>query len=250
MSGKFDLTEFATPTSTDGKAGTFTGLGWLLNEGAQEGVPIMNESQQTGPCFGDLFELDHVCEILRGYAQAFDDDPGLDVTLFNAPKSALGLLVERIEKQEQWHRRKSAVLFPLAAFGRSFVADEYENAKWFAGFVRDHPAELPEKLDGLIVCLHRILLLANLPEDQLAEAKHQATAKALAAVSRRPDQVKKAAFLPWAKALGNNGLSVKNVRELEVLPGFQAEWSGIGDETLKAWAKEAGFRFKAGRPKK
>lgn len=84
----------------------------------------------------------------------------------------------------------------------------------------------------------------------LAEAKHQATAKALAAVSRRPDQVKKAAFLPWAKALGNNGLSVKNVRELEVLPGFQAEWSGIGDETLKAWAKEAGFRFKAGRPKK
>jgi len=210
-------------------------------------VPDMPPSEV---CFVELFELDHVCEILREYAHAFKDDPYLDGAPFRATNGCLGLLVERIKTQEQWHRKKSELLFPLGAFDRSYLAEEYQSAQWLAAFVMYHPAELPENLDGLIICLHRVMILANLSEEQLAAAVHQASVKGLAAAAARADQVKKRAFLAWAKPLVDSGVDVKNVRELELSPGFQNEWSKMADTTLKDWANAAGFNLRKGRPKK
>ncbi len=95
-------------------------------------------------------------------------------------------------------------------------------------------------------------LIASVVDDgqTAAEAAAQATARARAAVSCRQDQIKKAAFLPWAKNMVDGGFVVRNIRELEVLPGFQPEWSSMAEDTQKRWAKEAGFKFAPGAPRK
>lgn len=71
-------------------------------------------------------------------------------------------------------------------------------------------------------------------------------------VSRRKDQKAKAEFMVWAKVKIDAGVSVDTVVELQGLEDFLPAWSAaVSDQkTLRGWAKDAGFTFRGGRPRK
>jgi len=94
----------------------------------------------------------------------------------------------------------------------------------------------------------QIIFLGGVDQDALVQrALSEAGKKGVAA---RGDQVMKAEFLKWAQVQVNRGVNADNVDALQGLSGFDGKWSRISASTLKKWAREAGFTFKTGRPKK
>jgi len=78
----------------------------------------------------------------------------------------ISVLVERIGKQKQWHRSISESLYP-GGFDKSYLVEEYDNAQWIASSIAWQPKTLPDKIDALILAMHRIMILSNVSEDQL-----------------------------------------------------------------------------------
>jgi hypothetical protein len=57
-------------------------------------------------------------------------------------------------------------------------------------------------------------------------------------------------FMSWADGVHKSGGCPKNLNELHGFSGFRKEWSDMSKETQKKWSREAGFKFRSGRPKK
>lgn len=72
------------------------------------------------------------------------------------------------------------------------------------------------------------------------------------ALSHRLDQVLKRPFTDFCSDLLNRGLAneVRTINDLLEIPGYDPRATKIAPVTLKAWARTAGVRFKAGAPRK
>ena len=216
------------------------------------------------PIFSDFFELEHVCELLNEQAKVADAPAGHPVHE-NGP---VRLLRQRVRKQ--WDRQASEIEAEHPGlFDRTYLAPIYREADTLLALIEGHPAALPNNLARLELLLHKLYILPLRDFEEAQRELQRATEtveaarqegvksekaaqsqKARDSVKARGDQVIKAAFLAWAQAAVTAGKSVDTVNELQGLEGFDSSWSRPTEKTLKAWAKEAGFVFKSGRPKK
>jgi len=88
--------------------------------------------------------------------------------------------------------------------------------------------------------------LKDLHQKYRAEITHRA---ASARTAGRLDRVQSQEFMAWAK--GIDPKTARNIHEVTVIPGFQASWlNKYEPTTIKRWAKQAGFEFQNGRPRK
>lgn len=226
--------------------------------------PAAAQPIEVWPIFGDFFELEHVCELLNEQAKVADAPAGHPVHE-NGP---VRLLLQRVRKQ--WDRQASEIEAEHPGlFDRTYLAPIYREADTLLALIEGHPAALPNNLARLELLLHKLYILP-LRDFEEVQRELQRAAEAVEAakqegvesekaarsqtarnsVKARGDQVTKAAFLTWAKVAVTAGKSVDTVNELQGLQGFNSSWSRLAEKTLKAWAKEAGFAFKSGRPKK
>lgn len=205
----------------------------------------------NGLCFDGIEELDHVSYLLQEFVECITKYPDDEV-----PDSPLVTLSNAIEAQKRWQRDECDKRID-GAFDRSYLPSEYEKAAGIVEIAICHPKTLVANIDRLILSLHRLMIIGNMAEDKLKavledQARKEGRVKenAINAVGKRPDQVQRKCFVEWAKSVVTAGKTPRNVVELQGMDGFKPEWSGRDDETLKKWAKEAGIKFKGGRPKK
>ena len=236
----------------------------------------MQKLPDLRPCFGDLFELDHVCELLRDESDAIVE--GIPLDLKNGP---IYTLVERIEKQKQWHRSISDFSYP-GGFDKSYLVNEYDDAQWLAASIARRPDSLPQKLDALILALHRIMILGNASEDLLEIESHRLAnkekelaiekARSLNAInelekikpcaddwinmvnsqkktlSTRPDQIHKREIIDAVKRYIDSGGTIKNLPHLKSMEWFSPSWSYLSDSAIKKWLNSIGIKLLPGAP--
>lgn len=236
----------------------------------------MQNSSVLGPCFGDLFELDHVCELLLEESQAIEE--GVHLDLKNGP---IPVLVERIEKQKLWHRDISENCYP-GGFDKSYLVDEYDNAQWIASSIAWRPESLPQRLDALILAMHRIMILGNVSEDllELEKSRLVNTEKELAiekarlssahkeleeikplaekwtnakeaqkkTLSSRPDQQHKRDLIEAVKNYIDSGGIIKNLPHLKSMKWFNSSWNYLSDGSIKLWLNQLGIKLSPGAP--
>lgn len=175
-----------------------------------------------GPCFEDLYELDHVADLLREEVSAIETCPEYDLAS-NAP---IKPLLNAIEAQRRWQREENGKRHP-GAFDRSYLVEEYDRAARILEFALWHPKSLVGNLDRLILQLHRLMIIGDMSEDQLiAMSEKLAAAEKLAEFAkpfkensgkaRRPNAVRAAINKTLKKSpkLSNDALW----RALEVSP--------------------------------
>lgn len=209
---------------------------------------------QNGLCFGDIVELDHVCELLTDCVETLKVCPDYDPV----PNGPIQPLINAVETQKRAQREHCDLRSP-GAFDRSFLPDEYGKVSAILEVALWHPKTLIDKLNDLILGLHRLMIIGNMAEDQLkavlAEKEKKARRdkeNAINAVANRLDQIYRKEFVAWAKKIVSAGKTPRNVVELQKMlnDGFKPEWSRQDPETLKRWAREeAGMKFKGGRTK-
>ena len=231
---------------------------------------------EQGPCFGDLFELDHVCELLRDDSQAIEE--GIPLDLKNGP---IPVLVERIGKQKRWHRDISDIRYK-GGFDRSYHVDEYDDAQWIASSIAWRPESLPQRLDALILALHRIMILGNVTEDALelersrlantekeleierarssSAQKELEETKPLAdkwigqkeaqkkTLSVRTDQQHKRDLKEAVKRYIDSGETIINLPHLKSMPWFDSSWKYLNDGSIKRWLNTLGIKLSPGAP--
>lgn len=235
----------------------------------------MRNSSDLGPCFSDLGELDHVCDLIRSDSECIEQGIPIDIRL-----GPLRVLIDRIEKQKRWHRALSDIRYP-GGFDRSFLVAEYDNATWLANYVIWHPTTLPEKLDAIILSMHRVMLFfGDLSEDQLeltasrlaSAEKELAMERALLSgaqeeiealkphaskwqgriaaqkktISGRFDQKQKQALLAAVKKHIESGGEIYNLPGLKKMAWFDPSWNDLNDVTIKRWLNAIGVRLKSG----
>ena len=213
--------------------------------------------------FGDVFEIEDLCDKLRELAAT---DPKIrdPAEWLTGEKS---YLYERINIQAA---ASEAILEKEkpGLFRRTYLHDDLWRLSVLLDEVTEKPYRLAEELPDIRVLLlkaliaaheifdphHRAALVAKAEEagrSSGVEAQRAAQSQqAKDAVSHRKDQRVKSDFMAWAKEAVAAGTVVSTVSELQGAPGFDTSWSFINDQTLKRWAKEAGFAFKRGRPSK
>lgn len=174
-------------------------------------------------------------------------------------------LLQRLEHQD----RSSAALLEVERPGlypKTWMAHLMGGIYVLLGEIAERPARLPDHLSDLEVMLHKVLiaahdiydpahrsmLLAKAVCEGSAIAKNQRSQQSRDAVRARRDQKTRADFMDWASAAIAAGKAANTVDELQAMDGFKTSWSlGVKDpKTLRKWAREAGFVFKNGRPKK
>lgn len=213
--------------------------------------------------FGDVAELEHVCELLEERANALRDGIAVEVADLVGPDSTL---MKRLEKQDV---QSSAILIAERPDRPGLYAKTWM-AKLVAGIylrlneLAQRPEYLPAELPRLELDFHKLLiaahdifdphhraaLVAQALTDGRQAAESERSQKSREAVKSRGDQKMKEAFMKWADSAIKAGKTADTVNELQGLDGFDASWSMMTEVTLKAWAKEAGFQLKTGRPKK
>lgn len=70
------------------------------------------------------------------------------------------------------------------------------------------------------------------------------------AVSYRQDQQLKPGWIEHCKRLIEEGVAIARLGDILDAPGYDPNLAKIQPATLRRWAREAGVRFKVGRPKK
>ncbi len=213
--------------------------------------------------FGDIAELEHVCELLEESASALRDGITVEVADLVGTGS---YLMKRLERQDV----QSAAILIAERPDRPGLYAETWMAKLIAGLylrlneIAERPEYLPDELPRLELDFHKVLIAAHdifdphhraaLVAQALADgreaARSERSQQARVAVRFRGDQERKAKFDTWAKERLAAGATANTVEELQGLPGFIHGWSQMTEKTLKRWAVAAGFKFKTGRPPK
>lgn len=222
----------------------------------------MNDWEEFS-AFGDIAELEHVCELLEERANALRDGVTVEVVDLIGASSTL---MKRLEKQDA---QSSAILIAERPDRPGLYAKTWM-AKLIAGIylrlneLAERPEYLPDELPRLELDFHKVLIAAHdifdphhraaLVAQALADGRRAAESersqKSRDAVKSRTDQKTKEAFQRWATSVIKAGKTADTVNQLQGLDGFCASWSKMADRTLKAWAREAGFKLQTGRPKK
>lgn len=221
--------------------------------------------------FGDIGELEHVCYLL----ELADEEKRTDLSDLIGENS---YLIKRLNEQDRLSaeilERERPGLYP-----KTWIAHLFSRLYVLLDEITEKPQLLPAALPRLLVDLHKAMIAAHdifdphhraalvakqaqLTAEQIDkaridgeaagkdQAKSEQSSKARNAVKSRADQVLKAAFMKWARDALLDGKKADTVNDLQSLSGFVPAWSKIKDNTLKSWAKEAGFQFKTGRPPK
>ncbi|WP_153115789.1 hypothetical protein [Rhodocyclus tenuis] len=213
--------------------------------------------------FGDVFEIEDLCDKL-GELAATDPkirDPAERLT---GEKS---YLYERIKIQAE---ASEAILEKEkpGLFRRTYLHDDL----WRLSVLLYEVTEKPYRLAEVLPDIRELLLKALIAAHEVFDPHHRAALVAKAeeagrssgveaqraaqsqqakdAVSKRADQLRKSAFMTWAKAALDAGATARTVEELQGLKDFDPSWSNSSLQTLKKWSREAGFQFKRGRPSK
>lgn len=131
-----------------------------------------------GPCFEDLYELDHVISLLQEDVSAIESCPGYDPL----PNGVIKPLLNAIEAQKRWQRDENERRYP-GAFDRSYLIEEYQGAAAILEKALWSPKTLSANLNDLTIRLYRLMIVGSMPDAQLqkvlsalADAK-KATAK-------------------------------------------------------------------------
>ena len=213
--------------------------------------------------FGDIAELDHVCELLADRASALRGGISVEVADLVGPAS---YLMKMLEKQDA---QSSAILIAERPDLPGLYAKTWMS-KLIAGLylrlneLAERPECLPDELPRLELDFHKVLIAAHdifdphhrgaLVERALTDgwraAKSEQSQQAREAVKARGDQELKTQFIEWAKNRIAAGSTATTINELQGLPDFKVGWSRMAEKTLKKWAGEAGFCLRSGRPKK
>lgn len=213
--------------------------------------------------FGDIAELEHVCELLEDHASALRAGISVEVADLVGSDSTL---VRRLEKQDV----QSAAILIAERPDRPGLYAKTWMAKLIAGLylrlseIAERPECLPDGLPRLELDFHKVLIAAHdifdphhraaLVAQALADgrqtARSERSQQSRNAVSSRGDQKKKAEFNNWAKERLAADNRANTVDELQGLSGFKPAWSQMTEKTLRKWASDAGFKFRTGRPPK
>ena len=222
-----------------------------------DGARTMN-TWENFAAFGDIAELEHVCGLVAdNVASAANGGDLADLTEENS------YLRRQLERQDSASRKLIEEERP-DLYARTWMASLFYDIQHQLDDMGKSPTTASAELPGLVLRLHKVLiagydvfdpyrrklLVEAAQEAGASRAKAEQSAKAKAAVKARGDQVMKKSFLSWASAAIAAGNSASNVNELQALDGFECKWSQKAPATLKGWAKEAGFTFTTGRPKK
>lgn len=221
--------------------------------------------------FGDIGELEHVCYLLD---QASEEKQTDLHDLIGESSHLISKLTEQDRYSAQVLEGERPGLYP-----RTWIAHLFSGLYVLLNEIAEKPQLLSAELGRLAIDLHKVMIAAHdifdphhraaliaEGERQAAEkiskaradgeaagkeqAKSEQSTKARNAVKSRGDQVLKQAFMKWAEPAVSNGANAATVNDLQGLSGFKSEWSKVSEATLKAWAKEAGFQLKRGRPRK
>ncbi len=221
------------------------------------------ESWEGFSAFGDYAELQHVCGILDEYLEEGADQPGM-LDGFAGENSTL---IDRLNRQYS-ATKKVCDDRRIGLFERTWMADVFRDLFCLLDTVVNQPALLSLHQGALLLGLHKVLIAAHEVHDDrsreelfasaLEQGKQQGESAEKAKVSRRNadivkcrgDQKQRDAFCRWAKGALEKGQMPATVDELQGMDGFDPAWSARSPQTLKKWAKAAGFSFKSGRPKK
>ena len=212
--------------------------------------------------FGDIGELEHVCSMLEEYADSPLDQGCLDY--ITGEKS---FLIGRLNIQAK-ETERLVELKRLGLYQRTWIAGLFHDLFCLLDEVTEDPGLLPFVLSDFALGFHKVLIAAhevftpvNL-EKMIAEAEKAGKDRGLRevkevrsissrkAVGYRKDQQERVAFLDWAKERLLSGDSPSDINQVQALQGFKPSWSQRNLEVLKRWSKEAGFKLKAGRPRK
>lgn len=213
--------------------------------------------------FGDIAELEHVCELLEDRAGALHDGILVGVADLVGPDS---YLIKRLEKQDS---RSAAILLAErpdkpGLYGRTWMAKLIAGLYLRLNEIAERPECLPDELPRLELDFHKVLiaahdifdphhraaLVAQALTDGQQTARRERSQQARDAVNSRGDQKQRVEFNTWAKECLAAGASANTVEDLQGLPGFLPAWSQLTEKTLKGWARDAGFKFRTGRPPK
>lgn len=212
--------------------------------------------------FGDIGELERVCDL-------FETAKAEEWTSLGDLLGANSYLVKKLGVQDVESARILEIERP-GLYQRTWMAGLFRSLYVKLDELTEKPYLLPGELPGLLIDFHKVLIAAHDIYDQSHRAAlvEKATAVGIAAgeemakkarsmqskeaVACRTDQKTKAEFIAWGKTAIADGKTAATVKELQAMDGFKPVWSSaVADErTLRKWAKEAGFKFKAGRPKK
>lgn len=223
----------------------------------------MNKAWEDFAAFSEICEIEHECDRLRGLAAT---DPAIrdPAEWLTGEKSYLyeRLSIQYLATEEILEKERPGL------FQKIHLRDDMGELFVILDEVTEKPYRLAEELPDIRILLlktliaahevfdprHRAALVAKAEENGrsigIAAQRAAQSKQAKDAVSRRGDQVRKAAFMAWAKDAVAAGTTASNIEELQALPGFVPEWSQTYIPTLRGWAKEAGFAFKTGRPSK
>ena len=211
--------------------------------------------------FRELFELEHVCEILRENAAVPPECRESPVYL-TGDKSPL---IEALSRQARYSEKVIETV-RSGLYQRTWIAEVFRRLWYRLDAITEFPERLADELHDIELDLHKILIAAHDVHDPEHRAKLAADAEAKgiqaglvaaenrrseqsrAAVAERADQKERKDFLEWGALAAGTGADT--VEELQSLPGFNPEWSRRDLSTLRKWAKEAGFKLKTGRPRK
>lgn len=212
--------------------------------------------------FGDIGELESVAYMLEECA-AGELSPGcLDGLAGNG-----STLVNRLNIQAAGTARLLEAKRP-GLYERTWIAGVFGALFNELYDVVEKPHRLPLCLPSIVLNMHKVFIAAydvfnpfhlermvSAAEqqgrqgglDQAKEARSEASKKA---VKMRVDQKQKSEFIAWAKRRILCGDAPSNIEAVQGLSDFNPAWSQRNQEVLKRWSKEAGFSFKAGRPRK
>lgn len=212
--------------------------------------------------FGDIGELEHVAYLLEECA-AGELSPGCLDDLAGDDS----YLLKRLNIQAAGTARLLEAKRP-GLYERTWIAGIFGALFNELHDVVGKPRLLPACLPSIVLNMHKVFIAAHdvfnpfhlermISESEsqgrqggLNEAKEARSQASKNAVKMRTDQRQKSEFIEWAKGRVALGDTPSNIDEVQGLDGFDPAWSQRNQEVLKRWSKEAGFSFKAGRPRK
>lgn len=177
-----------------------------------------------GPCFEDLYGLDHVISLLREDVSAIESCPEYDPL----PNGPIKPLLNAIEVQKRWQRDESDKLYP-GAFDRSYLIEEYQGAAAILEKALWNPKTLSANLNDLTIRLHRLMIVGNMSDDQLRIALLDlADAKVDAEHGKKFQGRKKGAVGPIRKAIRRLLKKNHKMKTAEI-------WAEIKTKPPKGW---------------
>ena len=243
--------EFDTCFEWDG--GTASNGRWLFKDSMLDelGVPTEENTSEVDALKLVMEERDSCFFLPEGTLEPEPEEyaEGKDYELFAV--LSLWLLSDSLQwiNNQSKHGLSIASAYAIKAMDAVCYAEHLKQAAWLGSYAKT-------KADKELAAALRMQKTEHFTklrsveqdsDDKLRKVKSEMAKKA---VAQRIDQKLKPKWIRHCLDVINSGVTISRLGDLLSAEGCDPAMAGIGERTLKEWAKGTGIEFKAGRPKK